>query len=79
MHQVYDTNIDHLKCSFCTQYFVCSQHYANLQRYSLKACAKCIEKFNYTLLHPTHYKIYRVLLLDTNVQMMRPQEMEGLN
>jgi hypothetical protein len=67
MSHKYDINSDQLKCNFCTQWFKCTLHFANLQRYSLKACYKCLRNFNYTLLHPDTHKIYRVLLLDINI------------
>ena len=69
MPHKYDINTDHLKCNFCTQWFSCSQHYANIQRYSLKSCTQCIENFNYTVMHPSSYKLYKVLLLDTSIQL----------
>ncbi len=65
----YDIESDQLKCSFCTQWFKCTLHYANIQRYALKACEKCISNFNYTILHPETYKIYKVLLLDTSISI----------
>lgn len=67
MNKIYDIHSDQLKCNFCTNYFKCTLHYANLQRYALKACHKCITNFTYTVLHPTTYQIYRVMLLDIGI------------
>jgi hypothetical protein len=70
----YDVDSDHLKCNFCTQWFRCSMHYANIQRYSLKACPHCLTHFNYTLLHPDNYRIFKVILLDTTIAIKQPLE-----
>lgn len=67
MNKIYDIHSDQLKCNFCTNYFKCTLHYANLQRYSLKACEKCITNFTYTVLHPSTFQIFRVLLLDIGI------------
>ena len=67
MNKIYDIHSDQLKCNFCTNYFKCTLHYANLQRYSLKACEKCITNFTYTVLHPNTYQIFRVMLLDIGI------------
>ena len=72
MWHKYDIESDQLKCNFCTQWFKCTLHYANLQRYSLKACQKCLSSFTYTLLHPETYRIYKVLLLDSNIVIDQP-------
>lgn len=72
MWHKYDIESDQLKCNFCTQWFKCTLHYANLQRYSLKACQKCLCSFTYTLLHPETYRIYKVLLLDSNIVIDQP-------
>lgn len=69
MHRRYDIESDQLKCSFCTNYFKCSLHFANMQRYSLKACKKCLEAFTYTILHPDSYQIFKVLLVDTGITL----------
>lgn len=73
MWQKYDIESDQLKCNFCTQWFKSTLHYANLQRYSLKACHKCLKNFTYTILHPDTYKIYKVLLLDSNITISQPK------
>ncbi len=67
MYRRYDIESDQLKCSFCTNYFKCSLHFANIQRYSLKACKKCLEAFTYTILHPDTYQIFKVFLVDTGI------------
>jgi transposase-like protein len=67
MNRIYDVESDQLKCNFCTRYFKCSIHYANIQRYSLKACNECFSNFTYTVLHPTTYQIFRVFLLDVGI------------
>lgn len=72
MWHKYDIESDQLKCNFCTQWFKCTLHYANLQRYSLKACHKCLNSFTYTLLHPDTYHIYKVFLLDSNIVIDQP-------
>ena len=72
MSHKYDIDSDQLKCNFCTQWFKTTLHYANIQRYSLKACHKCLNSFNYTILHPESYQMYRVLLLDINLTISPP-------
>lgn len=67
MYRRYDIESDQLKCSFCTNYFKCSLHFANIQRYSLKACKKCLESFTYTILHPDTYQFLKVFLVDTGI------------
>jgi transposase-like protein len=76
MPQKYDIEADQLKCNFCTQWFKCSVHFANLQRYSLKACPHCFQNFNYTILHPGTHKIFKVMLIDTNIVIPKPNEEE---
>lgn len=71
MPHKYDIDTDHLKCNFCTQWFKCSQHYANIQRYSLKACTNCIQNFNFSIVHPHTYKLYKVFLFDTNIHIRK--------
>lgn len=73
MWQKYDIESDQLKCNFCTQWFKATLHYANLQRYSLKACQKCLKNFTFSILHPDTYKIYKVLLLDSNITIPHPK------
>ncbi len=73
MSHKYDIDSDQLKCNFCTQWFKTTLHYANLQRYSLKACNKCLTNFNYTLLHPSTYQIYKLFLFDININIPSPQ------
>lgn len=65
MNCIYDIDSDHLKCNFCTNYFKCTFHFANLQRYALKACPNCLNNFSFSLLHPHTYTVYRIFLLDT--------------
>ena len=72
MSHKYDIDSDQLKCNFCTQWFKTTLHYANLQRYSLKACNKCLSNFNYTLLHPSTYQIYKLFLFDLNINIPSP-------
>lgn len=67
MNKIYDINSDQLKCSFCTNYFKCTMDFANIQRYSLKACPKCFANFTYSVLHPTTYQIFKVLLFETGI------------
>ena len=74
MPHKYDIEADQLKCNFCTQWFRCTLHFANLQRYSLKACPHCLQHFNYTLLHPDTHKIFKVMLIDTNIVIPKPNE-----
>jgi hypothetical protein len=69
MNRIYDIESDQLKCNFCTNYFKCSIQFANVQRYSLKACTKCLDNFTYSILHPTTLQIYRVLLLDVGIAL----------
>lgn len=77
MYRRYDTESDQIKCSFCTNYFKCSLHFANIQRYSLKACKKCLESFTYTILHPDSYQIFKVFLVDTGITI--PMESSKLS
>ena len=69
MSHIYDINSDSLKCNFCTQWFKCTLHYANIQRYSLKACLSCLKSFNYTLIHPESFRMFRVFLFDTGIEV----------
>lgn len=73
----YNTDSDNIKCNFCTTYFSCSLNFANVQRYSLKVCHKCFNNFAYYILHPSTYKIYKVLLVDMGVVM--PIEKQTVN
>jgi len=67
--KIYDIGSDHLKCNFCVKYFKCSMHYANIQRYSLKACPQCFDHFCYKVVHPINYKIYKVMLVDMGIKL----------
>lgn len=72
MNKIYDINSDQLKCNFCTNYFKCTLHFANLQRYALKACPKCITTFSYSLLHPASLQLYKLFLFDTGIALPSP-------
>lgn len=69
MNKIYDIDSDQLKCSFCMAYFKCSLHFANLQRYAVKACTSCLASFSYSILHPQSFRLYRLLLLDVGVDL----------
>lgn len=69
MNKIYDIDSDQLKCSFCMAYFKCSLHFANLQRYAVKACTNCLSSFSYSILHPQSFRLYRLLLLDVGVDL----------
>lgn len=75
MNKIYDIESDQLKCSFCTNYFKCSLHFANLQRYSLKACPRCLNNFTYSILHPNTYQLYRIFLLDIGLSLPLPHSL----
>lgn len=76
MNRIYDIESDQLKCNFCTNYFKCSLQFANVQRYSLKACHKCLSNFTYSIVHPNNHQIYRVLLLDIGIALPIAAEVE---
>ena len=77
MNKIYDINSDQLKCNFCTKYFKCTIHFANLQRYALKACPQCITAFSYSLLHPASLQLYKLFLLDTGIALPSSIPIEG--
>ena len=74
MNKIYDINSDHLKCNFCTNWFKCTLHFANIQRYSIKACPKCFQNFHYSLLHPETNRLYKIILFDTGLTIPSQEE-----
>lgn len=78
MTKIYNPLADQLKCNFCTQWFSCTMHFANIQRYSLNACKKCLENFHFTLVDSNTYKISRLLLFDTGLIVPKAQNPNNL-
>ena len=64
MPNVYNIEVDQLKCNFCTKWFTADFHFCNIQRYSLKACERCIKNIKYTIVHPVTHEIYSIFVVN---------------
>lgn len=63
------SNMDQLKCNFCTKWFSVDSKFAQMQRYSLNACTKCFDQFHHTLVHPETLDIYEIAFMKTGITL----------
>lgn len=70
MNRVYLSNFEQIKCNFCTEWFSAVSTFASIQKYSLNACQKCLNNFQYKIVHPDTFEIYDVLLIRTGIKLV---------
>jgi len=76
MNRIYLSKFDQLKCNFCTEWFSALSTFASVQKYSLNACHKCLNNFQYRIVHPDTYEIYDVLLIRTGIKLVNETDGE---